>query len=93
MLTPALFPSHGSLLDDDDEDSEDEYDDDDVLSLGSGPSGAIGLRTSELIDVAAGQVDGPRRLAADSEVSFLLHMCHCEPCTPCVCGTLPLQSL
>ena len=73
-LMPACFAAHGSLLDDEEEE-EDEDSEDDVLSLGSGPSGAIGLRKSELIDLAAGEVDGPRGLGFDDEVCFL----SCQP--------------
>lgn len=67
---PACFAAHGSLLDDDEEEEDDDSDDD-VLSLGSGPSGAIGLRKSELIDLAAGEVDGARSLGSHDEVCLL----------------------
>jgi hypothetical protein len=70
-LMPACFAAHGSLLNEEEEEDEDEDSEDDVLSLGSGPSGAIGLRISELIDLAAGEVDGPRGLGSDDEVCFL----------------------
>ena len=57
-----------SMFDDDSEDSDD-FDDEEILSLGPGPNGLIGLRRGELIDREAGEVDGPPRLgySEDSE--------------------------
>ena len=55
-------------MDDDDEEGSEDDDDGTVLALGSGPSGPIGLRRSELIDVEAGEVDGPPRLPSDALV-------------------------
>ena len=46
-----------------------DFDDEEILSLGPGPNGLIGLRRGELIDREAGEVDGPPRLgySEDSE--------------------------
>lgn len=57
-----------SLLgDDDDDDSSGDYDNDEVLSLGTGPSGPIGLRTKELFDEEDGDIETLPRLPEDSD--------------------------
>jgi len=57
-----------NMLDDDDEDEDsDDIYDNDVLPLGTGPNGPIGLRKSELLDLEAGEVDGPPRLGGEEQ--------------------------
>jgi hypothetical protein len=57
-----------SLFADDDDDSSGDYDDDDqVLSLGTGPSGPIGLRKKELLDGEDEEIESLPRLSEDSD--------------------------